>query len=228
LTITEALLRPLWTKSPSRPLITHYDDAAGTRVELSVATLANWAAKTANWLTEDLDLEPGDPVSVALPTHWQTAAIILGSWWCGAHLIDDPTKSAVAFLPPTAEIPAADNVAVVSLDPMGRPLDAPPAATLDYITESRLHGDDFLALVPIPGSTPALLDLTVDEVLTAARATTLAETDRVLSTMDWTLPDGVIKGLLSVLAAGASLVQVTNPTHLDAHRTSERTTTDLP
>jgi uncharacterized protein (TIGR03089 family) len=222
LTITEALLRPLWTSTPSRPLITHYDDAAGTRVELSVATLANWAAKTANWLTEDLDLEPGDPVAVALPAHWQTAAILLGAWWCGAHLIDDSTKSAVAFIPPAADLP------VVSLDPMGRPLSSPPPETLDYITESRLHGDDFLALTPIPGSTPAVLDLTIDEVLTTARATTLTSTDRALSTMDWTLPDGLIKGFLSVLAARASLVHVTNPTYLDAHRTAERTTIDLP
>src|SRR5256885_6212831 len=98
LSITEAVLGPL-RPSPARPLITHYDDAAGTRVELSVATLANWAAKTANWLTEEHDLEPGDPVAVLLPAHWQTAGILLGAWWCGAHITDNPTGARIAFVP---------------------------------------------------------------------------------------------------------------------------------
>jgi len=35
--------------------------------------------------------------------------------------------------------------------------------------------------------------------------------DRVLSTASWNTPDGVIEGLLSVLAVGGSLVQVANP-----------------
>ena len=34
----------------TRPLLTWYDDASGERIELSVATAANWAAKTANLL----------------------------------------------------------------------------------------------------------------------------------------------------------------------------------
>jgi hypothetical protein len=68
----------------------------------------------------------------------------------------------------------------------------------------------------------------VDEVLSAAsaRATELGLTDRsrVLSTLDW--PAGVMDGLITVLAAGASLVQVTNadPAKLDKHAETERTT----
>lgn len=230
MSVTEALLRPLLAASAARPLITHYDDAAGTRVELSVATTANWAAKTANWLTDELDVEPGVEVAVLLPAHWQTAGVLLGAWWCGAHVTDDTSGAAVAFVPPGGTAPGADTVAVVSLDPMGRGLGGDG---LDVLTEVRRHGDDFLALTPVPGDTPCLLGSTVDEILAAAR--TRAESlglhpgSRALSTLEWTFPEGVIDGLLAILAAGASLVQVSNPdpTKLDAHRSAERTTLDV-
>lgn len=232
MSITEALLRPLLA-APARPIITHYDDATGSRVELSVATLANWAAKTANWLSDDLDVEPGSPVAILLPAHWQTAGILLGAWWCGAHIVADPAGATVAFTPPDTPVSGADTVAVVSLHPMGLPLRTPPPEALDYIAESRIHGDDFLALTPVPGTTPALLDSTVDQLLAIAhsRAETLGldARSRLLSTIDWTLPTGVVDALLAPLAAGASLVQVTNPDQdkLVSHRTTERTTTDL-
>jgi uncharacterized protein (TIGR03089 family) len=126
-------------------------------------------------------------------------------------------------------------VAAVSLDPMGRDLGGSvPDGAIDYIAEARLHGDDFLALTQVPPSTPCLAGSTVDTVLSAARerAATLGLTtsSRILSTMDWTVPDGVLDGLLAVLAAQASLVQVSNPdpARLPKHRETERTTTDLP
>ena len=226
MSLTEALLRPLLA-SPARPLITHYDDLAGTRVELSVATLANWAAKTANWLVEEHSIEPGDPVAVLLPPHWQTAGILLGAWWCGARIVDSP-DAPVVFVPP------GRSGAVVSLDPMGRDLGSPPPDGIDFIAEVRMFGDDFLALTPVPGSTPALGPSTVDTVLadahTRAQALGITASSRVLSTLDWTHPHGLLDGFLAVLAARASLVQVTNPdpAKLPAHRSTERTTLDLP
>ncbi|MFL6144662.1 MAG: TIGR03089 family protein [Labedaea sp.] len=233
MSLTEILFRPLWRSAPARPLITHYDDATGSRVELSAATLANWAAKTANWLTDEFDVEPGDPVAVLLPAHWQTAGILLGAWWCGACVTDEPAGATVAFVAPGGTAPGAGTVAVASLDPMGRELSAPPGDGVDYIAEARLHGDDFLAPAPVPGDTPALLKSTVDEVLAAARsraaALGLTGSSRTLSTQDWTLPDGLLDALLAPLAAGASLVQVSNadPARLAAHRAAERTTADL-
>lgn len=233
MSLTESLLRPL-SSTPARPLITHYDDAGGTRVELSVATMVNWAAKTANWLTDEWDVEPGDRVAVLTPAHWQTAAILLGAWWCGAAVTDDPDGAVVAFVPPAGTAPGAATVAVASLDPMGRDLGTAPAGTVDYVGDARLHGDDFLALTPVPGDTPCILESTVDEVRAAAadriEALDITGDSRVLSTMDWTLPAGILDGLVAVLAAGASLVQVTNadPARLDTRRTTERTTLDLP
>ncbi|HEV2784713.1 MAG TPA: TIGR03089 family protein [Actinophytocola sp.] len=232
MSITEALLRPLLTMAAGRPLITHYDDAAGTRVELSVATMANWAAKTANWLADDLDVQPGSPVAVLLPAHWQTAAVLLGAWWCGAHVTSDPAGATLAVVPPSGSAPGAHAVAVASLDPMGRDL-GPATDTLDYIAESRLHADDFLALTPVPGTTPALCGTPVDDVVATARiraaALGLTPGSRVLSTRDWTLPDGLTDSFLAVLAGAASLVLVTNPdpAKLPTHRSTERTTIEL-
>ncbi|MEV6903748.1 TIGR03089 family protein [Amycolatopsis sp. NPDC051372] len=232
MSLTEQLLRPLLA-SPAKPLITHYDDQLGSRVELSVATTLNWAAKTANWLVDEFDVEPGDDVAVQLPAHWQTAGILLGAWWCGARVVPEPNGARVVFIGPDASVDAP-AVAVVSLDPMGRGLSAPPAGgALDYLTEARMSGDQFTPMSPIPGDTPALGSSTVDEVLAEARARAeklgLSATDRTLSTLDWTIPDGVLDGFLVPLAASAHLVQVTHADQakLDRKRDAERTTTDL-
>lgn len=214
--------------APAQPLITHYDDAAGTRVELSVATMRNWAAKTANWLVDELDVTPGDRVAVLLPSHWQTAAVLLGAWWCGAEVVTSGPSS-VAFVPPGATAPDAAVTAVASLDPMGRDLRGDvPAGAVDYIGDARLFGDDYLSPTPVPGDTLCFMGSTVDEITTAAASRAadlgLTQKSRVLSTLDW--PAGLMDGLVTVLAAGASLVQVTNadPAKLSKHQETERTT----
>ncbi|MBB4686141.1 TIGR03089 family protein [Amycolatopsis jiangsuensis] len=233
MSLTEHLLRPL-LGSPAKPLVTHYDDRLGSRVELSVATTVNWAAKTANWLVDEFDVEPGDDVAVRLPAHWQTAGVLLGAWWCGARVVAEPDGARVVFVGPEEQV-AAPAVAVVSLDPMGRGLASPPPdGALDYLSEARLSGDQFVPPQPTPGDTPALGSSTVDEVLAEARERAgkigLTTADRVLSTVDWTVPEGVLDGLLVPLAAGAHLVQVSNadPAKLAARREAERTTADLP
>jgi hypothetical protein len=63
--------------------------------------------------------------------------------------------------------------------------------------------------------TEALAGRSVDQVLADCQNTTAARTltagDRVLSTASWQTPDDLVDGLASVLAVGASLVQVANP-----------------
>lgn len=233
MSLTEHLLRPLLAQS-GRPLFTHYDDAAGTRIELSVATMANWAAKTANWLVEEFDVEPGDAVAVLLPAHWQTAGVLLGAWWCGADVTGETTGARVAFVTPERTGPAGAT-AVVALDPLGRGLaEPPPDGAFDYLAESRLCGDTFDPTLPIPDDAPALEASTVDQVLTRSRAGAekygIVAGDRVLSTMDWTMPGGIIDGFLGPLSAGAHLVQVTaaDPANLSARREAERITKNLP
>ncbi|WP_034275105.1 TIGR03089 family protein [Haloechinothrix halophila] len=233
MSITETLLRPLLATAAAKPAITHYDDATGARIELSTTTLANWAAKTANWLVEEFDVEPGDPVCVRLPAHWQTAGVLLGAFWCGAHVVSDDKGAAVAFVPRDETSEAAET-AIVAFDPLGQGLRTPPPdGAFDYLSDAKLAADDFSPMLPIDGDTPALASATVDEVLATARTRAeelgISAGDRVLATREWTLPDGVIDALLAPLSAGASIVQVSNadPTKLADRRTTERTTVDL-
>ncbi|HVV19438.1 MAG TPA: TIGR03089 family protein [Pseudonocardiaceae bacterium] len=227
MTVTEKLLGPLLAQ-PARPLITQYDETHGSRVELSAATVANWAAKTANWLRDEWAVEPGAMVAVRLPAHWQTAGVLLGAWWCGARVTSDPSGADVSF-----GGPGDDATAIVALDPLGMGLRGAPASGVDYLADVRAYGDTFDPWQQVPGTTKALDDTTVDELVAAAhdRAATLGITSgaRVMSTLDWTFPDGVLSGLLAVLAAQASLVQCgkVDPDVLASRRATERTTVDL-
>jgi len=139
-TFPAALAAALAT-GPSRPLVTFYDDATGERVELSVATYANWVAKTANLAQDELDLARGALALVELPTHW------LGAVWLGAALTlglsvtDDPGLAADADLvvcgPATLDRHAAGAVRgpvlALSLRPLGgRFTDPLPPGVTDY------------------------------------------------------------------------------------------------
>jgi uncharacterized protein (TIGR03089 family) len=204
---------------PVGPRITYYDDATGERIELSAVTLANWAAKTGNLLRDELGAGPASRVAVLLPAHWQTAAVLFGVWWIGADvLLGDSMgdEADIALCTPNrldeADTTGAAEVAVLSLDPFGRPAPDPPVGVTDYATAVRVHGDQIIA-ERHPG--PALAGRSVDEVLAACQESAMARGltagERVLSTASWDRPDELIEGLLAVLAVGGSLVQVANP-----------------
>jgi uncharacterized protein (TIGR03089 family) len=204
---------------PVGPRITYYDDATGERIELSAATLANWAAKTGNLLRDELGAGPASRVAVLLPAHWQTAAVLFGVWWIGADvLLGDSAgdEADIALCTPSrldeADTTGAAEVAVLSLDPFGRPAPDLPVGVTDYATAVRVHGDQIIA-ERHPG--PALAGRSVDEVLAACQESAMARGltagERVLSTASWDRPDELIEGLLAVLAVGGSLVQVANP-----------------
>jgi uncharacterized protein (TIGR03089 family) len=215
-TLTGAVLDPMLRADPVGPRITYYDDATGERIELSAVTLANWAAKTGNLLRDELAAGPASRVAVLLPAHWQTAAVLFGVWWIGAEVVLDGSAADVALCTvdriDDADATGAGEVAVLSLDPFGRPAADLPVGLTDYATAVRVHGDQIVA-ERHPG--PALAGRSVDEVLTtcqnSAAARGLMAGERVLSTTTWDGPDEVIDGLLAVLAIGGSLVQVANP-----------------
>lgn len=237
MTLTAALLDPLRTgPAAAQPLLTYYDDATGERIELSAITTANWAAKAANLLRDECDVEPGSRIALLLPAHWQTATVLLAAWWCGAEVVTDPTDTdwvlcdadridlALAATP-------SGGVVALSLDAFGKGITGLPEGVLDFATEVRLHGDEFSPWQPVPDG-PALDGASVDEVLAAARDRAgelgVSPGDRVLSTLDWS-GTGLMDGLLAVLAAGASLVQVRNPDEaaLERRATAEKTTVRL-
>lgn len=213
--LSEAILDPMLRADPVGPRITYYDDATGERIELSAVTLANWAAKTGNLLRDELGAGPASRVAVLLPAHWQTAAVCFGVWWVGAEVVlggrADIALSTAARLE-EADSTGATEVAVLSLDPFGRPAPDLPVGVTDYATAVRVHGDQIVA-EHRPG--PALTGRSVDEVLAdcqiSAATKDLTSSDRVLSTKSWATPDELVDGLVTVLATGASLVQVANP-----------------
>ncbi|OBF60762.1 TIGR03089 family protein [Mycobacterium sp. 852002-50816_SCH5313054-b] len=219
-TLAGAILDPLLRADPVGPRITYYDDAGGERIELSAATLANWAAKTGNLLRDEMGAGPASRVAILLPAHWQTAAVLFGVWWIGAEAVLDAGSThpnADVALCSEERLDEADGtgaaeVAVLSLDPFGRPAPDLPIGVTDYATAVRVHGDQIVG-EGRPG--PALAGRSVDEVLAdcqrSATARGLTATDRVLSSASWTRPGDLVDGLLAILAVGASLVQVANP-----------------
>jgi uncharacterized protein (TIGR03089 family) len=134
------LLAETLTRGAGRPLVTFYDDATGERVELSVTTYANWVAKTAGLLQDELLLERGATLLVDLPTHWLGPVWLGAAWSLGAAVTDRPDGQVDAIVcgPDTLghHAPrAADGVPVVALSllPMGAAFREPlPDGVVDY------------------------------------------------------------------------------------------------
>lgn len=233
LTVSAALLDPLLKRDPVGPRITYYDDATGERIEVSTVTLANWAAKTANLLRDELGAGPGSRVAVLLPAHWQTAAVLLGAWWIGAEVVFGRPDAADIALCTADRLDEADaaagmgEVVALSLDPFGKPVPDLPIGVTDYATSVRVHGDQ---IVPERAPGAALSGRSAAELLAlaadSASEQALTDSDRVLSTAPWDTDDDLIRNFLAVLSAGASLVQVTNadPAVLDRRCEMEKVT----
>jgi uncharacterized protein (TIGR03089 family) len=182
----------------SRPLLTYYDHANDERVELSVATTANWVAKTAHLLLDEYDIQPGDPVAVRLPLHWQTAVTLLACWSVGADVGGTGTTRLTVATP---EVVADGDVMVLSLAPMGVDFSRLVAAYPDTFTPTDPSGADVVAAVglDVPGGA------------------------RVLTVASYDLAAGLSSGLVAPLAAGGSVVLVRNA---DASRLAERAATE--
>jgi uncharacterized protein (TIGR03089 family) len=217
-TISSAVLDPLLSSNPAGPRITYYDDATGERIELSTSTLANWAAKTANLLRDELGAGPGSRVAILLPAHWQTVGVLFGVWYIGAEIVlgqedcDIACCTADRLEQADAAVGPGGEVVALSLDPFGKPIPDLPYGVTQYATSVRVHGDQ---VVPESRPGPALAGRSAADVLSAAAAAAAARgltaADRVLSTADWDTPDALTDHLLAVFAVGASLVQVANP-----------------
>ena len=183
-------------RDSARPLVTWYDDATGERVELSVATAANWAAKTANHLVdEDIESVRLDPAS-----HWLAVVVALGAWTAGVVVSDVEGE----HLP-------GDQRAFMSLvlpqpDALLVPPPDPSAIGLSY-----------------GGRRWSLAELG-DAAARAAEHHGLGAGARVMSTMSLDSVDGIDAGLLIPLAVDGSVVLVANAdeARLDKRATDER------
>ncbi len=246
------LLADALQRDAAGPLITFYDDSTGERVELSAATLANWVAKTANLLQDEFDVGPGSTVAVALPVHWQTAAVLLAVWSCGAAVRDVPIEDEESLVGVVVVLAAQDRLAAleeaareagveellgVSLHPLGLGMTGYVGPARDFALEARAQGDTFRPYQAPEPSAPGLLVGGVQLELgrLVPTATELADRlglvagDRVLVEEDTATEAGPVAWLLAPLAAGASLVLCRRPAvdGLAQRASTERVTATL-
>lgn len=198
------LLADALRRDGARPLLTAYDDGSGERVELSVATTANWVAKTANFLVDELGVEPGDTVGVMLPLHWQTVVVVLACWSAGAVVgWDVEAGYAAAFADETHSAAAGARLAggevvTLSLAPMGA----------DFSRLVASQPDGFVALAA-SGS----------DVVEAFTSLDLPRGSRVLNLLPLDDVDGLGGGLIGPLSVEGSIVEVSNA---DPERLADR------
>ncbi|MFD3873482.1 TIGR03089 family protein [Streptomyces sp. NPDC058623] len=215
------LLRSALAADPGRPLVTFYDDATGERVELSVATFANWVAKTANLLQGDLAAEPGDRLALLLPAHWQSAVWLLACASVGvvAEVGGDPAGADLVVSGPdtldAARACEGERVAL-ALRPLGGRFPQPPAGFVDYAVEVPGQGDRFAPFAPVDADGPGLVvggeELSYAELVARARADAAGRGDgaRVLSGLGYDTWEGLSAGLFAALAGGGSVVLCRN------------------
>lgn len=206
MTVPDLLAARLRTDGP-RPLLTWYDDTSGERVELSVATAANWVAKAANLLFDEYGVEAGDPMRLEPADHWLSFVAALATWTAGAcvELRDRTPRDAVA-------------------------LPGDPAA----FTAAVLPQPDALPVPPLEADSPALAaphrTWTAAELAAAAvhdaRAHGLDNRSRVLTTVGLDSVLGLDASLLLPLASGGSVVFVArcDPSRLVDRAHQERVT----
>jgi uncharacterized protein (TIGR03089 family) len=212
-------------RNAAAPLVTFYDDVSGERTELSGTTLANWVAKTANLLQEEFDIGSGSTVAVSLPVHWQTAAVLLGVWSCGAAVLDTAGEDDDRFAEADVVLAAADRLGPLeeqgleelmglSLHPLGLGMAGYVGPARDFALEVRAHGDVFSPWQPVDPAGPGLLlgggELSLRGLVETAGELAarlgIAAGDRVLVDERTAIEAGPVAWLLAPLAAGASLV----------------------
>ncbi len=216
-----AVLQRALGEHGAEPLVTFYDEATGERVELSFTTYANWVAKTASLLQDELDVVRGSRVVVDLPTHWLGPVWLGAAWALGASVSPGDTASDPSSSP-NAEVvvcgpaslehharTASGHVVACSLLPLGARFTTPPAApVIDFGDVVWSQPDALLVLDPPQGSDAAWQD--ASGTLTQADLTGLAgATSRVLSTAPATSRTGVAV-LLGALSSGHGVVWVTD------------------
>jgi uncharacterized protein (TIGR03089 family) len=242
--VTDAwtLLQGRRRSAPGEPLVTHVEGVGGGRTELSSTSVENAAAKIANALRDEFELEPGDVVGLYLPIHWQRTAWLAGAWTAGCVVAPDADPGDVDLVVASTERAAGlvararREVAVVSLHPFGLPVAEPLAAgTSDVTLAVRQQPDAYLFEPPGPALEAWRSDsgsLTQAEVLSLAgeRARTwgLATGGRLLADEGAEYLDGWLAALAVPLTAGASVVLADRVADVDRLCAVERVTARVP
>ncbi|WP_460714843.1 TIGR03089 family protein [Nocardioides dilutus] len=230
-----AILEAERRTDPGRPLVTWYDETTGERVELSVATYANWVAKTASLLVEEHDLGRGDLLRVDLPVHWLTTVFLGAAWAAGLVVsLDAHQPDAVVTGPEGLDRWAvrADDLPVLacSLLPMGVRFAEPlPPGVHDVGIEVWSQPDSFVAYdPPTPDDIAVLAEVDGDPSATihrelwstAAAGSLLTDGGRLLVAASPASPP-VLATFTEPLARRGSVVLVVGP-GLDGEAGSDR------
>lgn len=222
------LLRTILSSDPATPRLTVYYESTGARLDFSAQTLDNWAAKVANLLREELDLEQGSLISLDLPASWQCVAIVLGAMAAGIDVEFCPieqAQGAVAFMDSEridASPTFSGDVVLVTQDPFGRGVaecgGIVPDGMIDFGPTVRFYGDQFFE----PGTR-------IEESVDKQALATITPGARALST-GWTTLTEMERTVLAPLAAVGSAVVVTgvaSDQRLDAIGRAEKATIRL-
>ncbi|RRD04034.1 hypothetical protein EII34_11660 [Arachnia propionica] len=190
----------------AHPLFVHYDEDAGTRIELSAVTFRNWVDKTAN-LLDDLGVGEGDDVQLDLitthPGHWATWVWVAAIWQRAAVVTADrgvPTVMAAGSRPPTP------GAIICSMHPLNLPVAEPPEDTTDFaevLAQPDLHLAEPVGLTSPAWATPAA---TLDHGQIAATAARTTAGVAHQPPGDWA---GISQLLVAPVLGGGTTVSVT-------------------
>lgn len=230
MTTFSAVLADLVRRGAGRPLVTFYllpdhpadrpaarvPGAGGERIELSVATYANWVSKTAGLLVEECEAARGDRLLLDLPTHWLGPVFLGAAWTVGLEVVwdsgaDDPglvvcgPEGLATWGPRAGELP----VVASALHPLGGRFEQPlPPGVRDFGVEVWSQPDAFVDLDPPGPDDLALAGETQAGLWASAAATTrIRPGDRVLCTANPASADGVA-GFVEPLLLDGSVVLV--------------------
>lgn len=177
-------------KRGTAPALTLYGPSAGApRLELSGAVVANHAAKAANFLADDIMIDPGQDLKLDLPSHWRLLTWALGGLLAGAHI--SPDGDVVVTDNPDAD---GDDVIVVSL------------GALDFSWPGDLPGTVIDGNAEVLGQADLLLDEASGAESNAAdlAAEVVAGGDRLLLVDP--SPTELLRVFLGAMMEGKSLV----------------------
>jgi uncharacterized protein (TIGR03089 family) len=208
-----ALLHDRVRELADQPLLTSYDAATGARTELGYATGANWVWKLANLLAEELDVGPGRLVGSALGTHWTTAVTALACWQVGAAVALTETAGVAVVVTREDRLASFSGVPLVAVGAgMGGRVtgDVGDAVAFDEVLAFADDHDD----PDVGDDAPAVVadGVTLDQrgALAAAEESAarlgLTAQGRLLIADDLETVDGLVRGLLAAVVAGASVV----------------------
>lgn len=224
---------------PGRPLVTFYDGATSERVELSVTTYANWVAKAASLLVDELGLERGQSLRIDLPPHWLGTVFLGAAWTAGLVVSERADPDGVVTGPDGVERWAltgdTTTVLACALLPMGvRFTSDLPARVHDVGVEIWGQPDAFIPWNP-PTDDDVAHDLAGGPVLqaelwgAAAAGTLVAGGGRLLSEANPASPPG-LASFAEPLACSGSLVLVvrTERERVEATYAAEHATARFP